>query len=34
MTRVSAIVPVRDGERYIGEAIESILGQSRTCQTR
>jgi glycosyltransferase involved in cell wall biosynthesis len=27
--RISAIVPVRDGELYIGEAIDSILGQSR-----
>jgi glycosyltransferase involved in cell wall biosynthesis len=26
--RVSAIVAVRDGERYIAEALESILGQS------
>jgi glycosyltransferase involved in cell wall biosynthesis len=27
--RVSAIVPVRDGELYIEEAIDSILGQTR-----
>lgn len=26
---VSAVIPVRDGERYLGEAIESTLGQSR-----
>jgi glycosyltransferase involved in cell wall biosynthesis len=27
--RISVIVPVRDGELYIGEAIDSILGQTR-----
>jgi glycosyltransferase involved in cell wall biosynthesis len=26
--RVSVIVPVRDGERYLAEALDSILGQS------
>ncbi len=26
---ISAILPVKDGERYLAEAIESILGQSR-----
>lgn len=27
MEGVSAIIPVRNGERYLGEAIESVLGQ-------
>jgi glycosyltransferase involved in cell wall biosynthesis len=26
---VSVIVPVRDGERYLGEALDSIIGQSQ-----
>ena len=29
MSAVSVIVPVRDGERYLAEALESILGQTR-----
>jgi glycosyltransferase involved in cell wall biosynthesis len=28
---VSAAVPVRNGEAYLAEAIESVLGQSRPC---
>lgn len=28
MTLVSIVIPVRDGERYLGEAIESALGQA------
>src|SRR3954447_25800030 len=28
MTRVSALICVRDGEAYLAEAIESILGQT------
>lgn len=28
MTAVSVIIPVRDGECYLGEAIESVLGQT------
>ena len=27
MTRVSVVIPVRDGERYLAEAIDSALGQ-------
>ena len=23
---ISVVIPVRDGERYLGEAIESVLG--------
>jgi glycosyltransferase involved in cell wall biosynthesis len=26
--KVSVIIPVRDGERYLGEAVESVLGQT------
>lgn len=29
MSDVSVIVPVRDGERYLAQALESILGQTR-----
>jgi glycosyltransferase involved in cell wall biosynthesis len=29
---VTAAIPVRDGEAYLAEAIESVLGQSRPCQ--
>lgn len=29
---VTAAIPVRDGEAYLTEAIESVLGQSRPCQ--
>jgi glycosyltransferase involved in cell wall biosynthesis len=29
--RVTAAIPVRDGEAYLAEAIESVLGQSRPC---
>ena len=29
---VTAAIPVRDGEAYLAEAIESILGQSRPCE--
>jgi glycosyltransferase involved in cell wall biosynthesis len=28
---VTAAIPVRDGEAYLAEAIESVLGQSRPC---
>jgi glycosyltransferase involved in cell wall biosynthesis len=28
---ISAAIPVRDGEAYLAEAIESVLGQSRPC---
>lgn len=28
---VTAAIPVRDGEAYLGEAIESVLAQSRPC---
>jgi glycosyltransferase involved in cell wall biosynthesis len=28
---VTAAIPVRDGEAYLAEAIESVLGQSRHC---
>jgi glycosyltransferase involved in cell wall biosynthesis len=28
---VSAAIPVRDGEAYLAEAIESVLAQSRSC---
>jgi len=28
---VTAAIPVRDGEAYLAEAIESVLGQSRSC---
>jgi glycosyltransferase involved in cell wall biosynthesis len=27
MTGIGVVVPVRDGERYLGEALESVLGQ-------
>ncbi|RZS91445.1 glycosyl transferase family 2 [Motilibacter rhizosphaerae] len=27
MTGVAVVVPVRDGERYLGEALDSVLGQ-------
>jgi glycosyltransferase involved in cell wall biosynthesis len=27
--RVSVVIPVRDGAKYLGEAIDSVLGQSR-----
>lgn len=27
--QVSVVIPVRDGERYLGEAIQSVLGQTR-----
>jgi glycosyltransferase involved in cell wall biosynthesis len=29
---VSAVIPVRDGERYLAEAIESALAQTHPCQ--
>ncbi|HQZ13425.1 MAG TPA: glycosyltransferase family A protein [Devosia sp.] len=29
MTRISAILAVRDGERYLREAVDSMLGQTR-----
>lgn len=29
---VTAAIPVRDGEAYLAEAIESVLGQSRPCE--
>ena len=29
--RITAAIPVRDGEAYLAEAIESVLGQSRPC---
>lgn len=29
---VTAAIPVRNGEAYLGEAIESVLGQSRPCE--
>ncbi len=29
MTRISVVIPVFNGERYLGAAIESVLGQSR-----
>ena len=29
--RVTAAIPVRDGEAYLAEAIESVLSQSRPC---
>ena len=28
LARVSVIIPVRDGEKYLGEAIDSVLGQT------
>jgi glycosyltransferase involved in cell wall biosynthesis len=28
VSAVSVVIPVRDGERYLGEAIESVLGQT------
>jgi len=28
---VTAAIPVRDGEAYLAEALESVLGQSRSC---
>jgi glycosyltransferase involved in cell wall biosynthesis len=28
---ITAAIPVRDGEAYLAEAIESVLGQSRPC---
>lgn len=28
---ITAAIPVRDGEAYLGEAIESVLAQSRPC---
>jgi glycosyltransferase involved in cell wall biosynthesis len=29
---VTAAIPVRDGEAYLAEAIESVLGQTRPCE--
>jgi glycosyltransferase involved in cell wall biosynthesis len=29
---ITAAIPVRDGEAYLAEAIESVLGQSRACE--
>jgi glycosyltransferase involved in cell wall biosynthesis len=29
---ITAAIPVRDGEAYLAEAIESVLGQSRPCE--